>query len=292
MITIFTPAYNRAHLLPRLYESLCRQTLKDFEWLIVDDGSTDNTEYVCKAFKGEDFDVHYYRKDNGGKQRAINYAVARAQGEWFIILDSDDFLTDNAVELVLPHLADIQNQAEFAGVMGVERSTAGHLSGGKRHYDVLDTDMLSFRTKHGYSAESTEVMRTSVMREFPFPEFENETFVQEAIVWNRIARKYKCRYINKVLQIQEYLDGGLTRTADELLKKNPCGTLLYYKEAFTYGNTLPYRYWALGEYWLYHKYCPRRKESTFRPTRTMQLLRPLAWTYVLVRTLRRWWKRN
>ena len=72
MLTIFTPAYNRANLLPRLYDSLCRQTVKDFEWLIVDDGSTDNTEEVCKSFTGEGFPVRYYRKENGGKQRAIN----------------------------------------------------------------------------------------------------------------------------------------------------------------------------------------------------------------------------
>lgn len=287
MLTIFTPAYNRAKLLPRLYESLCRQTVKDFEWLIVDDGSTDNTEEVCKSFTGEGFPVRYYRKENGGKQRAINYAVERAKGEWFIILDSDDYLTDNAVELVLPHLADIADKPEFAGVMGVERSTAGHLSGGERHYNVLDTDMLSFRTRYGYSAESTEVLRTSIMREFPFPEFEGEKFVQEAAVWNRIARKYKCRYINEVLQIQEYLEGGLTRTADELLRKNPCGALLYYKEAFLYGNTLPYCFWALGEYWLYYKHCPRRHEETFRPTLSMKLLRPLAWTYIPIRALRR-----
>lgn len=287
MLTIFTPAYNRAKLLPRLYESLCRQTVKDFEWLIVDDGSTDNTEEVCKSFTGEGFPVRYYRKENGGKQRAINYAVERAKGEWFIILDSDDYLTDNAVELVLPHLADIADKPEFAGVMGVERSTAGHLSGGERHYNVLDTDMLSFRTRYGYSAESTEVLRTSIMREFPFPEFEGEKFVQEAVVWNRIARKYKCRYINEVLQIQEYLEGGLTRTADELLRKNPCGALLYYKEAFLYGNTLPYRFWALGEYWLYYKHCPLRHEETFRPTLSMKLLRPLAWTYIPIRALRR-----
>lgn len=287
MITIFTPAYNRADLLPRLYQSLCRQSVKDFEWLIVDDGSTDNTEEVCKTFTGEGFDVRYYRKENGGKQRTINYAVERARGEWFIILDSDDYLTDNAVELVLPHLRDIADKPEFAGVMGVERSTAGHLSGGERHYDILDTDMLSFRTKYGYRAESTEVLRTSIMREYPFPEFEGEKFIQEAVVWNRIARKYKCRYINEVLQIQEYLEGGLTRTADDLLQRNPCGALLYYKECFTYGNTLPYRFWALGEYWLYYKHCPRRKEETLRPTRSMLLLRPIAWVYIPVRALRR-----
>ncbi|MBR1594876.1 MAG: glycosyltransferase family 2 protein [Alloprevotella sp.] len=287
MITIFTPAYNRARLLPRLYQSLCRQTRKDFEWLIVDDGSTDDTEAVCRQFTGEGFPVRYFRKENGGKQRAINYAVSRAEGEWFIILDSDDYLTDNAVELVLPHLAAIRDDASFAGVMGVERSTTGVISGGERTYTTLDTDMLSFRTRYGISAESTEVLRTSVMREFPFPEFEGEKFVQEAVVWNRIARRYKCRYINEVLQIQEYLPGGLTRTADELMRRNPCGALLYYRESFTYGNTLPYRYWALGEYWRYYKHCPRRTEEPFRPTRPLRLLRPLAWTYGIVRALRR-----
>lgn len=287
MLTIFTPAYNRANLLPRLYESLCRQTVKDFEWLVVDDGSTDNTEDVCKSFTGEGFPVRYYRKENGGKQRAINYAVERAKGEWFIILDSDDYLTDNAIELVLPHLQDIANKPEFAGVMGLKQNINGEISGGERHYDVLDTDMLSFRTKHGYRAESIEVMRTSVMRKFPFPEFEGEKFIQEAVVWNRIARRYKCRYINKVLQIIEYQSEGLSSSAADLMRRNPCGALLYYREAFLYGNTLPYRFWALGEYWLYYKHCPRRHEETFRPTIAMRMLRPLAWTYIPIRALRR-----
>ena len=287
MITIFTPAYNRAHLLPRLYQSLCRQTKKNFEWLIVDDGSTDNTESVCRQFMGEGFPVRYFHKENGGKQRAINYAVARAEGEWFIILDSDDYLTDNAIELVLPHLASIADKPDFAGVMGLKQNINGGISGGERRYEVLDTDMLSFRTKHGYRAESTELMRTSVMREFPFPEFEGEKFVQEAVVWNRIARRYKCRYINEVLQIIEYQPEGLSNSADELMRRNPCGALLYYREAFTYGNTLPYRYWALGEYWLCYSYCKRRDEEPFCPTSTMRLLRPLAYTYRAVRDIRR-----
>lgn len=287
MITIFTPAYNRAHLLPRLYQSLCRQTKKNFEWLIVDDGSTDNTESVCRQFMGEGFPVRYFHKENGGKQRAINYAVARAEGEWFIILDSDDYLTDNAIELVLPHLASISDKPDFAGVMGLKQNINGGISGGERRYEVLDTDMLSFRTKHGYRAESTELMRTSVMREFPFPEFEGEKFVQEAVVWNRIARRYKCRYINEVLQIIEYQPEGLSNSADELMRRNPCGALLYYREAFTYGNTLPYRYWALGEYWLCYSYCKRRDEEPFCPTSTMRLLRPLAYTYRAVRDIRR-----
>lgn len=287
MITIFTPAYNRAHLLPRLYQSLCRQTKKDFEWLIVDDGSTDNTESVCRQFMGEGFPVRYFHKENGGKQRAINYAVARAEGEWFIILDSDDYLTDNAIELVLPHLRDIADKPDFAGVMGLKQNINGGISGGERRYEVLDTDMLSFRTKHGYRAESTELMRTSVMREFPFPEFEGEKFVQEAVVWNRIARRYKCRYINEVLQIIEYQPEGLSNSADELMRRNPCGALLYYREAFTYGNTLPYRYWALGEYWLAYKFCTKRKEEPYCPTGSMRLLRPLAYTYRAVRDIRR-----
>ena len=102
MITVFTPTYNRAYIIPKLYESLKRQTVKDFEWLVVDDGSTDNTsELLAEWTKENDFPVRYIWQPNGGKPRAITKALAEAKGEWFFIVDSDDFISDDAIETII-----------------------------------------------------------------------------------------------------------------------------------------------------------------------------------------------
>ena len=101
LITVFTPTYNRAHLLQMLYDSLCKQTFNDFEWLIVDDGSKDDTESVVNTFIAEDrLDIRYIKQSNGGKHRAINRGVAEANGDLFFIVDSDDYLSNNGLELI------------------------------------------------------------------------------------------------------------------------------------------------------------------------------------------------
>ena len=101
-VTLIISFYNKIHLLERVLESVALQTFRDFEWLIVDDGSTDHTEEVVAAWQREnnDFPIRYYKKENGGKCRAINYGVDRAEGELFFNVDSDDYLLDDALEKV------------------------------------------------------------------------------------------------------------------------------------------------------------------------------------------------
>ena len=141
LISVFTPTYNRAHLLPRCYESLCRQTSDAFEWIIVDDGSTDDTTDIVQGFmtvitekdktiigiaKNHTFRITYQRQPNGGKHRAINRGVNLAQGELFLILDSDDYLTDDAIQQVVDHylpIADNKRCGGLGAMKGVIRST-------------------------------------------------------------------------------------------------------------------------------------------------------------------------
>ena len=119
-ITVFTPTYNRAYIIETLYRSLQRQSFRDFEWLIVDDGSSDNTEEVVARWQleGNDFPIRYYKKENGGKCRAINYGVDRAQGKLFFNVDSDDYLTDDALEKVAAWVETLPRDGSFCGVVG------------------------------------------------------------------------------------------------------------------------------------------------------------------------------
>ncbi|MBE6878296.1 MAG: glycosyltransferase [Ruminococcaceae bacterium] len=231
MITVFTPTYNRGYTLGGLYESLENQTCFDFEWLIVDDGSTDNTEQMVKSWLDNGkFAVRYFKKANGGKQSAINCGLQMAQGEYFWIIDSDDTVTPNGVESCLRWLDSLPEKEKFAGVGGLRGDKSGGIIGTTFEGEYLDATTLE-RAANNIGGDKSEVFITSVLKEFPFPEFSGEKFVPEALVWNRIARAgYKIRWFNEIVHITEYLDDGLTKNTDRLLIKNWQGYSLYVKE--------------------------------------------------------------
>lgn len=231
MITVFTPTYNRAKLLPDLYESLKRQTCKDFEWVIVDDGSTDDTESLVKQWIPQaDFSVCYTKKENGGKQRAVNLGVQKAKGEYFFIVDSDDILTDNAVETALKWFDTIKDEKDFGGIGGQKGYKNGKAIGESFDGIYLDATTLE-RAKYRINGDKAEIFYTDVLKKFPFPEFEGEKFVPEALVYNRIAQAgYKLRWFNEIVYLAEYLPDGYSANVDRLLISNWKGYSLYVKE--------------------------------------------------------------
>lgn len=231
MITVFTPTYNRAKLLPDLYESLKRQTCKDFEWVIVDDGSTDDTESLVKQWIPQaDFSICYTKKENGGKQRAVNLGVQKAKGEYFFIVDSDDILTDNAVETALKWFDTIKDEKGFGGIGGQKGYKNGKAIGDSFDGVYLDATSLE-RAKYRITGDKAEIFYTDVLKKFPFPEFEGEKFVPEALVYNRIAQAgYKLRWFNEIVYLAEYLPDGYSANVDRLLISNWQGYSLYVKE--------------------------------------------------------------
>ena len=231
MITVFTPTYNRAKLLPDLYESLKRQTCKDFEWVIVDDGSTDDTESLVKQWIPQaDFSICYTKKENGGKQRAVNLGVQKAKGEYFFIVDSDDILTDNAVETALKWFDTIKDEKNFGGIGGQKGYKSGKAIGDSFDGEYLDATTLE-RAKYHINGDKAEIFYTDVLKKFPFPEFEGEKFVPEALVYNRIAQAgYKLRWFNEIVYLAEYLPDGYSANVDRLLISNWQGYSLYVKE--------------------------------------------------------------
>jgi glycosyltransferase involved in cell wall biosynthesis len=203
-ITVFTPTYNRANTLDRVYNSLKSQTYRDFEWIIVDDGSTDNTkEVVDNYIAASDFPIRYFYQKNSGKHVAINRAVKESKSEFFIIADSDDSFKDIALETFINEWELIPNEEKpnFKGLIckcydAETGEDIGDFSGNRIDATELEAGfILKFRF------EKWSFFKTDVLREFPFPEPNgNLKFFPETVVWQNMSRKYKTRYINIALR--------------------------------------------------------------------------------------------
>jgi len=231
-VTVLTPTFNRAGLLPRAYASLVAQTHQDFEWLIVDDGSQDETrDRINEWARKSPFPLRYAWQENGGKHVAVNHGVRLALGRLVLILDSDDWLVPEAVERVVYWWGTIPEaeQGRFAGVAGLCMSPSGEVIGTRFPHEVLDSDSVEIRVRHRVRGDKCEVWRTDVLREYPFPE-DLGRFVTEGLVWNRIARRYKVRFVNEVWKITEYQHDGLSAKSLELRAGSPRAAMVYYKE--------------------------------------------------------------
>lgn len=241
MVTIFTPTYNRVYIIQNLYESLCRQTCKDFEWLIVDDGSTDNTCKLISQFQSENkIQLRYIYKENGGKHTAINRGVAEAQGNLFFIVDSDDYVTDDAVEWITKTAEPILNNDKYAGISGLRITPDGEKIGGGENFGTIDTDALTIRYHYHIPGDLAEIYKTSILRKYPFPEIEGERFCSEGLIWARIANKYILKYVYKGIYVCEYLNDGLTYNRVKCRKESPTYSMLLYSEG-VHNRSIPLR---------------------------------------------------
>ena len=230
-VTVFTPTYNRAYILGDLYHSLQRQTCMDFEWLIVDDGSADDTKALVASWQAEEnlFPIRYVYQENGGKCRAINRGLKEADGRLFFTVDSDDYLTDDAIEKVIRWDGELPKDGHFCGYVGNRGTTptqtpnrlfpGGYLDGtALDRYDQVD-------------GERAFVFYTEVHRKYLYPEFPGEKFLTEAVTWDLMAHDgYKMRFYNDIIWIWEYKDDGLTRAGYRVFLENPQGTGLFFRQ--------------------------------------------------------------
>lgn len=231
-ITVLTPTFNRARLLRRLYESLLAQTERDFEWVVVDDGSSDATRDLVEGWVPKSpFPLVYTWQENSGKHVAVNRGVRIARGELLLILDSDDWLVPHALERAWYWWNSIGafERRRYAGVAGLCAFPSGEIVGNRFPQDVLDSDSVEIRVRYRIKGDKCEVWRTAVLREFPFPE-DLGRFVTEALVWNRIAQFYKLRYVNEAWMVKEYQPEGLSARSVGLRASSPHAARLYYKE--------------------------------------------------------------
>ncbi len=231
-VTVITPTFNRASLLPRVYASLVAQTRQDFESLIIDDGSQDGTKDVVTEWaRHSAFPLRYAWQENSGKHVAINHGARLALGQLVLVLDPDDWLLPEAIERVLYWWNTIaEGQRErFAGVAGLCVNPTGDVIGTRFPREVLDSDSVEIRVRYRVKGDKCEVWRRDVLCRFPFPENLGR-FVTEALVWNRIARQYKLRFVDEPWMVKEYQAHGLSARGLEVSAGSPRATRLYFKE--------------------------------------------------------------
>ena len=229
-LTIFTPTFNRKHTLPRLYESLCMQDCLDFIWLIVDDGSNDDTkELVSQWINNGKIDICYYKQQNGGKMRAHNRGVKECQTELFMCLDSDDMLNSSTVitdNLRFWNNHSVSTRSDISGMVSYRKMTNGPFS----PFPDIEFTTLSELHNAGFKGETTLVFKTKVLKEYLFPEIEGEKFITEAYIYDQLDIHYKMLVFPYFSQICEYQKDGYTNNYLQVLLNNPKGYQMYFNQ--------------------------------------------------------------
>lgn len=235
ILTIFTPAYNRAHTLTRTYESLKNQSCKEFIWLIVNDGSTDDTEKLVKMWQKEEstFEIRYLYKNNGGMHTAHNAAYEIIDTELNMCIDSDDKLAEDAVARILRKWEEVKGKG-FAGIIGLDADFSGNVMGTRFDHMLSETTLMKYYAQGG-SGDKKLVYRTDVINEVPpYPIFEGEKYVALAYKYRLIDQKYKLAVLNEILCNVEYQQDGSTKNMYEQYVNNPKGFAFWRKVCMKY----------------------------------------------------------
>lgn len=225
-ITILTPTYNRAAYLPRLFESLKAQTNRDFLWLVVDDGSEDDTENLIASYGQQGVELRYIRQENGGKHTALNRGIAEIQSELTFIVDSDDYLPENAVETVLAYHEKYRGTPGLCGYSFLRCHGDGRVNTAYFPSDELIGSYAQVRINGGIGGDKAEVFYTEILKKYPFPVFSGEKFMPEDTVWMQKSGPYQMVHMNKNIYYCDYLEGGLTNTGRRMKVHSPRGMIL------------------------------------------------------------------
>ena len=277
MITVLTPTYNRAPLLDVLYKSLIEQCCTDFEWIVIDDGSTDSTSALFeKLIRENKIHINYIKKTNGGKHTAINRGVKEAKGDIILIVDSDDSLPNDSLALINKQYLKIKDEESIAGVCGLMAHHDGTIIGERKISSSMNLSSIEMRYKYGFVGDVCEVFKTDVLREFPFPEIENEKFCPEALVWNRIATKYKLHYFNEVIYYRDYLDDGLTSKIVRIRMNSPIASMICYAELNQLDIPFKDKFKAAINYWRF-RLCYNGSGSYPKLFGLWNAIAPLGW---------------
>lgn len=239
LLTVFTPTYNRAYILQQLYDSLCRQSSNDFVWLIVDDGSSDNTEELVKQWAAEaKIKIIYKAKQNGGKMRAHNYGASLCTTPLFVCIDSDDYVCDNFVESVKTYKDRLEADKRLAGIIayrGFPTEDKGFVP--KSMFPFHGTSTLSKLYQNGFVGDTTLVFKTEVIKQYPFLEIEGEKFSTEAYAYDQIEQDYQFLLAEEVWTLCTYMPDGYTQGEKTLYIKNPMGWAMFFNQRAKFTHT-------------------------------------------------------
>lgn len=223
-LTVFTPAYNRAHTLPRTYESMKQQENTNFIWLVVDDGSTDNTAALVKQWQSEQnaFEIQYVYKENGGMHTAHNTAYSMIATELNTCIDSDDALAPDAVQIIFDAWQNVKDKG-YAGLLGLDSDFHGKIIGKGFPEGLVDTTLGGYY-RNGGKGDKKLILRTDVVRQYPpYPVFEGERLVPLGTLYTMIDEKYKLAVVDQVLCLVEYLPDGSSNNMLRQYYRSPNG---------------------------------------------------------------------
>ncbi|WP_283672580.1 glycosyltransferase family 2 protein [Clostridium perfringens] len=222
-ITVFTPTYNRAYVLDKCYESLKRQTVKNFIWLIIDDGSTDNTkEIVSKWIEENSIEIIYKYQSNQGMHGAHNTAYKFIDTELNVCIDSDDYIPDDAIEKILSFWEKNKSD-KIAGIAGLDAFSNGKIIGDSFPKELKTSTLFDLHYHYKIKGDKKLVYRTDLTKEYPYPIFDGEKYVSLAYKYNMIDRNYELALMNEVLCIVEYMQDGSSLNMLHQYIKNPQG---------------------------------------------------------------------
>jgi glycosyltransferase involved in cell wall biosynthesis len=241
IISVVTTTFDRAATLPRLYDSLEAQLPVDFEWIVVDDGSTDGTaELVAGWARSAPFPITYVHQENSGKPRAINAGVAAARGEFCAVMDDDDWYLPGALARMLARWEEIPApyRERFANIEGLCADADGTVIGDRFPAETFDSTTIEIGLVHGISGDTVGMYRREVLAANPFPE-DLGRHVTEALVWNRIGARWWTRYVDEVWAGKEYRPDGLTRSKSSSALPWPESGRLFWQELAAMPRPIP-----------------------------------------------------
>lgn len=224
-LTVFTPTYNRKHLLPRLYESLIKQTDKNFIWMVIDDGSADGTQDLIRSWQRENLiEIQYFYKINEGMHSAHNWAYERITTPWNTCIDSDDMMPKNAVELILEQCREVEENESVAGIIGLDADFEGRILGHSMPVNLKFTTLNELHRKYRVTGDKKLVYKTAVMLEIDqYPVYPNEKLVPLSHKYLLADQKYVLKPINEILCLVEYQEDGSTRNMLKQYRRHPRG---------------------------------------------------------------------
>ena len=282
-LTIFTPTYNRSYILPALYESLKKQDRLKFVWLIVDDGSTDDTKQLVSQWIREgNIKIHYYYQNNAGKMAAHNFAVDICDTELFFCVDSDDYLLDNVVSDIITFWSDTRFTETLSGIVAY-RKMIGLKNEEHSNFGTNKKRAKLRECLQNYKGETALVFRTSILKKYKFPIIPGEKFISEMYIYNKIDDNYDMLVVKEDFVACQYQIDGYTQNLHKIIARNPKGYILFFADMFNRSNSLKEKVILVIQVWacsLIAKYSKMTILKLFHWNFFTILLLPLGYVYL------------
>lgn len=285
MLTILTPTYNRKETIKKLYSSLVLQTDYNFQWLIIDDGSIDNTKEVVSEFDNSKFQIDYFFKENGGKHTALNFFHQYIKGSWVFVVDSDDLLTKYAVEMVNSYIEKYDCNKKIGSFAFLKSDSEGRILALQIYKEDYISNAIDYRINRNIRGDQAEVYRTDILKKFKFPVFKDEKFLGEDYLHINAAYIFDTVYVNKIIYIAEYRADGLTKAGRRMRIQNPLGGMLRGSLYFSNRFKLKYRIKGMILYICYGMFANKKSSILFKDCNKYKCLYLVSYPMALILNL-------